>query len=99
MPCRAAGGVLEDVSDSVVAVTIPQGAHHLDLMFSHPSDSASLRAARQLEMRNVRRWIRQRNAAETNASGRGRVRLTAAGSGRLRGGSVKARPQERAVQA
>lgn len=26
-------GQLEDVSDSVVAVIIPEGAHHLDLMF------------------------------------------------------------------
>lgn len=27
-------GVLHDVSDSVVAITIPDGAHHLDLMYS-----------------------------------------------------------------
>lgn len=39
--CLAAGlydpwsvfGVMEDVNDSVVAVIIPEGAHHLDLMF------------------------------------------------------------------
>ena len=98
MTCGAAGGVLEDVSDSVVAVTVLEGAHHLDLMFSHPSDSASLRAARQLEIRNVRRWIRQKDAAEMTANGEGRVRLTSGGSGRPNGGGVRTQPQELAVQ-
>ena len=73
--CCAAGGVLKSVSDSVVAVSIPQGAHHLDLMFSHPSDSASLRASRRLEMRNVRQWIRQKAAAVRNSGGALQVRV------------------------
>ena len=55
----AAGGVLESVSETVVAVDIQEGAHHVDLFYSHPSDNASLRGARKLEMEHVRRWIRQ----------------------------------------
>lgn len=50
-------GVTEDVSDSVVAVLIPDGAHHLDLMYSRPDDSDTLRAARQTIMRHVLRWV------------------------------------------
>ncbi|EFJ51337.1 hypothetical protein VOLCADRAFT_41600, partial [Volvox carteri f. nagariensis] len=53
----SAYGVLTDISDSVVAVIIPEGAHHLDLMYSHPSDPPSVRAARQIEMDYVRNWV------------------------------------------
>lgn len=50
-------GVTEDVSDSVVAVIIPEGAHHLDLMYSRPDDSQELTAARQTIMQHVARWV------------------------------------------
>ena len=33
------------------------GAHHQDLMFSHPADPDSVRQARRLEMEHVRRWV------------------------------------------
>ncbi|GLI61179.1 hypothetical protein VaNZ11_003469 [Volvox africanus] len=52
-------GVLHNVSNSVVAIIIPEGAHHLDLMYANPADPPSVRAARQVEMRHVRRWIDQ----------------------------------------
>lgn len=52
-------GVLEDVSDSVVAVIIPDGAHHLDLMYSRPDDSQALKSARATIMQHVNKWIRQ----------------------------------------
>jgi len=58
----SSGGVLEDVSESVVAAIIPEGAHHLDLMFSDPRDPASVLAARAKEMEHVRRWISERAA-------------------------------------
>ncbi|KAF8072769.1 DPP7 [Scenedesmus sp. PABB004] len=53
----SAFGVLEDVSDSVVAVVIPDGAHHSDLMYSRPDDSEALTAARATIMRHVARWV------------------------------------------
>ena len=55
----AAGGIMEDVSESVVAVFIEQGAHHLDLMFSHPDDPPSVRAARELEESMIVKWIEE----------------------------------------
>ncbi|PNH10179.1 Dipeptidyl peptidase 2 [Tetrabaena socialis] len=55
----SAFGVLSNASDSVVAVIIPEGAHHLDLMFSHPADPGCVRAARATEMRHVRRWVQE----------------------------------------
>lgn len=57
-------GVLENVSDSVVAVLIPGGAHHLDLMYSRPDDSDSLKAARTSIMQHVGRWIREFERSE-----------------------------------
>jgi len=81
-----AGGVLEDASETVVAVDIAEGAHHLDLMFSHPSDNASLRAARRMEMQHVRRWVKQKNAASTRGQGREGLRVLGCVSSRRYGG-------------
>ncbi len=57
------GGLTESVSDSVVAVFIEQGAHHLDLMFGHPDDPPSVRAARQLEASMIVRWVQEHAAS------------------------------------
>ena len=73
--------MLEDASGTVVAVDIAEGAHHLDLMFSHPSDSALLRAARRLEMQHVRRWMRQKSAARGRTRLSLRARMVACGTG------------------
>lgn len=51
------GGVLRNLSSTLVAVEVPQGAHHLDLMFSHPDDPPPVRAARDMEERLVREWL------------------------------------------
>ena len=51
------GGVLADVSPSAVAILIPEGAHHLDLMFSHPDDPASVTKARETQRAHMRRWV------------------------------------------
>ncbi|WIA14666.1 hypothetical protein OEZ85_003168 [Tetradesmus obliquus] len=53
------GGVMDDVSKSLVAVVIPEGAHHLDLMFSHPLDPPSVLAARRTQLRRIKHWIKQ----------------------------------------
>ncbi|GLC44866.1 hypothetical protein PLESTM_001655800 [Pleodorina starrii] len=51
------GGVLEDISDSMPAVIIPEGAHHLDLMFSHPDDPLSVIEVRKFQRDAIRDWI------------------------------------------
>ena len=53
----SSGGVLKDVGPSVKAVIIPEGAHHLDLMFSNEQDPQSVKDARRIEVDNIRKWI------------------------------------------
>ncbi|CAK4635392.1 hypothetical protein LEN26_007089 [Aphanomyces euteiches] len=53
-------GVWESQSDSVIAIPIDQGGHHLDLMFSSPNDPVSVRRAREEEKREIRKWIREK---------------------------------------
>ncbi|VEL14876.1 unnamed protein product [Protopolystoma xenopodis] len=38
---------------------IPDAAHHLDLMPTHPSDSIELRKARQIELQLIRTWVKE----------------------------------------
>jgi dipeptidyl-peptidase-2 len=51
------GGILKNVSESVVAIMIEGGAHHLDLRSSNPADPPSVTKARQVEIDNIRKWI------------------------------------------
>lgn len=55
----SAGGVVRNMSDSVVAVLIPEGAHHLDLRGQNPADPPSVRGARRLHRQNIKKWIKQ----------------------------------------
>ncbi|WIA28862.1 hypothetical protein OEZ86_011388 [Tetradesmus obliquus] len=55
----SAFGVMANVSDSVVAVLIADGAHHSDLMYARPDDSAALTEARATIMQHVRRWVEE----------------------------------------
>jgi hypothetical protein len=56
----SAGGVLCAPSPTTVSFLIPSAGHHLDLFFSTPEDSPSLRKARALEEKYIRRWIQER---------------------------------------
>lgn len=43
---------------SPTAGCVLQGAHHLDLMFSHPLDPQSVMDARETELKHITRWIK-----------------------------------------
>lgn len=64
--------MLEPQPPGVAAIIIPDGAHHVDLMWSHPDDTPATRAARRLEMEHVAQWVAahrlRRNAAGAAAS-------------------------------
>lgn len=55
----AAGGVLNDISDSLVSVIVEGGAHHLDLRGSNPADPPSVVQARNFEVKNIEKWIKE----------------------------------------
>lgn len=55
----SAGGVTQNISDSLVSILIPDGAHHLDLRYSNELDPPSVRAARASEVKFFQQWIRQ----------------------------------------
>ena len=51
------GGVTEDLSDTLVVGSIPEGAHHLDLRSSTDTDPPSLQLARTVEVQHIMQWI------------------------------------------
>lgn len=53
----ASGGVLRNFSDSVVAIIIPEGAHHLDLMDDNIDDPDSVVQARAFHTDTIKKWI------------------------------------------
>lgn len=59
----SAFGIQQNLSSSVHAVMIAEGAHHLDLMFSHESDPESVRAARAFEFSMISAWIEEHGKA------------------------------------
>eukprot|EP00667_Euglena_gracilis_P008651 EG_transcript_8765 len=54
----SAGCVRTNLSASVVALLVPEGAHHLDLMFATPQDPPGVAEVREAEMRHVEQWVR-----------------------------------------
>uniref|UniRef100_H2YJM8 Uncharacterized protein n=1 Tax=Ciona savignyi TaxID=51511 RepID=H2YJM8_CIOSA len=53
------GGVLHDLSPTLVALLVEEGAHHLDLRGSNPDDPASVIKVRQQELEIIKGWIAQ----------------------------------------
>lgn len=51
------GGVLKNVSSTVLALIIPEGGHHLDLFFSTPEDPPSVLEVRRQQVANIRAWV------------------------------------------
>ncbi|XP_054649363.1 lysosomal Pro-X carboxypeptidase isoform X1 [Dunckerocampus dactyliophorus] len=64
----SSGGVMYNVSDSLVSIMIPDGAHHLDLRYSNDLDPPSVRAARVLELRYFWKWIQEAAKARQTTS-------------------------------
>lgn len=53
----SSGGVLSNVTRKVVAVVIPDGAHHFDLRAANDLDTESVRMARQFHVHEIRKWL------------------------------------------
>ncbi|XP_049745599.1 lysosomal Pro-X carboxypeptidase isoform X3 [Elephas maximus indicus] len=52
------GGVTKNITDTLVAINIADGAHHLDLRASNALDPKTVLLARSLEVRYMKQWIR-----------------------------------------
>jgi len=57
-PWRA-GGVMTNLSESLIAITIENAAHHLDLRGSNPDDPVSVVIARNHETMILDRWLKE----------------------------------------
>lgn len=53
------GSPVHNVSDSIVAVIIPQNGHHADLMFRHEQDTPETLRVRDFERQKIGEWIHQ----------------------------------------
>lgn len=53
------GGVLSNISKTVSAIVIPEGAHHLDLRSSNPADPPSVRKARKFHSDSIHKWLKK----------------------------------------
>ena len=58
------GGILHNVSESVVAVVMWGAAHHLDLRHHDVSDPASVLEGRKTEMLEISKWISDKYVAK-----------------------------------
>jgi lysosomal Pro-X carboxypeptidase len=55
----SAGGVLETLSPTLVAIQIPNACHHEDLRATGHNDPPELTAARKQEIEIIKGWIRE----------------------------------------
>ncbi|XP_059646614.1 uncharacterized protein LOC132293252 [Cornus florida] len=53
------GGVLKNISKSIVAIVSKEGAHHVDLRFSTSEDPEWLREVRRSEVNIIKKWLSQ----------------------------------------
>ena len=54
-----AGGVRENISETVVSIWIKGAAHHMDLRGPNKLDPESVRKAREYEREVIRKWLRE----------------------------------------
>ena len=62
----SSGGILRNIGRSVIALVIPEGAHHLDLRGADPKDPPSVIKARQIEAKFIKKWIDQAHKHDPN---------------------------------
>ncbi|KAF7147979.1 hypothetical protein RHSIM_Rhsim03G0069400 [Rhododendron simsii] len=53
------GGVLKNISESIIAITAKEGAHHVDLRFSTSEDPGWLKDVRRREVNIITEWLSQ----------------------------------------
>ncbi|XP_077233617.1 uncharacterized protein LOC143875922 [Tasmannia lanceolata] len=82
----SSGGVLQNISDSIVAIYTAQGAHCLDILSASPDDPTWLVSQRNSEVKIIAGWIAQYNSNLTTSSGVQRCQMPVyrPGSGRHR---------------
>lgn len=51
------GGVLKNLTDTLIALVIPNGAHHLDLQGAHRDDPKEVTLLREKEASIIMGWI------------------------------------------
>merc|ERR1712244_129199 len=59
-----AGGVTESMSESLIAIVIPHGAHYSDMRRSSPLDTLDVIRARRRESEILTKWIKEVQNAE-----------------------------------
>lgn len=67
-------GVLHNISDTVVALTLKEGAHHLDLMFSTSDDPEEVKEVRKTELAHIARWVMEAGEATEWANEKRKVK-------------------------
>ncbi|GBG70752.1 hypothetical protein CBR_g8050, partial [Chara braunii] len=82
--------VLEDISSTIVAINIPDGAHHLDLRPATPHDPQSVVMQRKAEKVHIRAWLREFHAKKHGFFFGARMTFTMAGFGTILCGIVGA---------
>ena len=50
---------MDNVSETVIALEVREGAHHLDLMWAEDEDPQSVRDVREEERACISRWIEE----------------------------------------
>ena len=61
--------MLKNVTDSLHAIFIDGGAHHLDFMWSTKLDPPSVLQARDQEKQIISQWVKEATAARRNIKG------------------------------
>jgi lysosomal Pro-X carboxypeptidase len=55
------GPMVQNITESVIALLIEYGGHHTDLMYSDKDDPACVIKARQIEKEHIAKWIAEWN--------------------------------------